>query len=113
MVPDPAVTVTFPPHVLVRPGVFATTSPAGRLSTKARPVSAVLTFGFWIEKTSVVEAFSGMLAAPNAFAIVGALMTARLAEDELPVPPLVDVTLPVVLVKLPKAAPVTVTAKKH
>ena len=98
MVPDPAVAVTLPPHVLLKPGVDATTSPAGRLSTKARPLSAVLTFGFWIEKTSMVEPFSGMVAAPNAFAMVGALITARLAEEVLPLPPLVDVTFPVVLV---------------
>ena len=97
-VPDPAVAVAVPPHVLVKPGVVATTSPAGRLSTKARPLSAVLTFGFWIEKTSVVEPFNGMVAAPNAFAMVGAETTFRLAEEVFPLPPLVDVTLPVVLV---------------
>src|SRR5215469_3447243 len=110
MVPDPAVAV--PPQLLVRPGVFATTSPAGRLSTNWRPVSAVLTFGFCIEKTSVVEPPSGMLAAPNAFAMVGAEMTTTLATEVLLVPPLVEVTV-VLLLKLPNATPVTVTAKKH
>src|SRR5215469_16012105 len=44
-----------------------------------------------------------MVAAPNAFAIVGALTTATL----------LDVTLLVVLVKLPRALPVTVTLKLH
>jgi hypothetical protein len=39
-----------------------------------------------------------MLAAPKLLVIVGGAATVRFAEAVLPVPPLVDVTLPVVLV---------------
>jgi hypothetical protein len=41
--------------------------------------------------------------------IVGGVATDKLAVAVLPVPPLVDVTLPVVLTKLPEAVPVTFT----
>ena len=58
-------------------------------------------------------AFSKMLAAPKALVIVGAEATVRLAEAVLPVPPLVEVTLPVVFVYCPSAAPVTVTLNWH
>ena len=43
---EPAAAVAVPPHVLVRFGVEATTSPAGKLSVKAMPLSATLVF--WI-----------------------------------------------------------------
>ena len=38
----------------------------------------------------LVVPFSGMVAAPNAFAIVGGLMTVMLAEDVLPLPASVE-----------------------
>jgi hypothetical protein len=56
---------------------------------------------------------SGMLTAPNALVMLGGEATVRFAEAVLPVPPLVDVTLPVVLVNWPEAAPVTVTLNWH
>src|SRR6185437_1020342 len=58
---------------------------------------------------SDVVPFSGMLAAPKAFVIDGGEATVKLAVAVLPVPPLVEVTFPVVLVNCPAAAPVTVT----
>ena len=54
-----------------------------------------------------------MLAAPNALVIDGGVATVKLAEAVLPVPPLVEVTFPVVLVYCPEAAPVTVTLNWH
>ncbi len=42
--------------------------------------------------------FTGILVAANAFVITGALATVKLAADVLPVPPFVELTLPVVLV---------------
>ena len=45
---------------------------------------------------SVVVPFNGIVAAPNAFVIVGGLATDKLAVAVLPVPPFVEVTLPVV-----------------
>src|ERR1051326_1916943 len=64
-------------------------------------------------KVSEVLAFSRMLAAPKAFVIVGGVATLRLAVAVLPVPPLVEVTFPVVFVNWPDAAPVTVTENGH
>ncbi len=50
----------------------------------------------------------GMLSVMGETAIVKS-PTLRFAEAILPVPPLVEVTLPLVLVYCPAAAPVTVT----
>ena len=47
---------------------------------------------------SDVVPFSGIVAAPNALAIEGGEATVRLALAVLPVPPLVEVTAPVVFV---------------
>ena len=95
---EPAVAVAVPPHVLLRFGVEATTNPAGKLSVNAMPLSATLVFGLLTLNVSEVVPFNGMLTAPNALVIVGAEATVRLAVAVLPVPPLVEVTLPVVLV---------------
>jgi hypothetical protein len=111
--PEPAVAVTVPLQVLLSPFGVATTRPAGRLSVKATPLSATLVFGLVMVKVSDVVPFSGMVAAPNALAIDGGVTTVKLAEAVLPVPPLVEVTLPVVLVYCPEAAPVTVTLNWH
>src|SRR5262245_13132467 len=62
---------------------------------------------------SEVVPFNGMLAAPKVLVIDGGLATVRFAVAVLPVPPLVEVTLPVVLVYWPAAAPVTVTENWH
>jgi hypothetical protein len=53
-VPEPAVAVAVPPHVLLRFGVEATTRPAGRLSVKASPVKGTLVFGLVMLKVSVL-----------------------------------------------------------
>jgi hypothetical protein len=110
----PAVAVIVPlPHVPVRPFGVATTSPEGKLSVNATPLSATPVLGLVIVKLREVEPLSGMLAAPKDLVIVGAAATVRLADAVLPVPPFVEVTLPVVLVNWPDAAPVTVTLKTH
>src|ERR1051326_5215167 len=109
MEPEPAVAVVVPPQLLVSAFGVATAKPAGSVSLKAIPVSASEVFGLLMLNVSEVEAFSRMLAAPNALVIVGGVATVKLAEAVLPVPPLVEVTLPVVLVNWPAAAPVTVT----
>src|SRR5258706_3027424 len=108
--PEPATAVAVPPQVLVSPFGVATTKPAGRLSVKATPVSGmVLIAGLVMVKVSDVEPFSGIVAAPNAFTMVGGVATDRFAVAVLPVPPLVELTLPVVLTKFPEAVPVTFT----
>jgi len=94
----PAVAVAVPPQLLLRFGVGATTRPAGKLSVNARPVAADPALGFWMVMVREVTPFSGMLAAPNAFWMVTGEATLKLAVAVLPVPPLVDVTFPVVLV---------------
>src|SRR6478609_8080374 len=101
MLPDPAT------------GVGATTRPAGRLSVNAMPVSEVVVFGLEMLKVSDVVPFSGITAAPKALVMVGGVPTLKFADAVLPVPPFVEVTLPVVLVNWPAAAPVTVTENWH
>ena len=95
---EPAAAVAVPAQVLLRLGVGATTNPAGRLSVNASPVSARLVFGLLMVNVSEVVPFSGMLAAPKALVIDADEATVRFAEAVLPVPPFVDVTLPVVFV---------------
>src|ERR1041385_5244253 len=57
----------------------------------------------------LVVPFNGMVAAPKALAMDGGEATVKLAVAVLPVPPLVELTAPVVFVYCPEAAPVTVT----
>src|SRR5437899_2783648 len=111
--PDPAVAVTVPPQVLVRPLGVATTRPAGRESVNATPVSPSEVLGLLMLNVSDVLALSRMLAAPNTLVIVGGDATVRFAVAVLPVPPLVEVTFPVVFVYWPDAAPVTVIENWH
>ena len=88
----PAVAVIVPaPQVPVRPFGVETTRPAGNVSLKATPVTAVVLL-FWMVKLSEVEPFSGMLAAPKALMITGGPTTVMEAFDVLPVPPSVEVT---------------------
>src|SRR6185437_7403589 len=82
-------------------------------SVNATPFNVIPVLGFVMVKVSEVVPFSGMLAAPNTFAIDGGVATVRFAVAVLPVPPLVEVTAPVVLVYWPEAAPVTVTLNWH
>jgi len=96
--PEPATAVAVPPQLLVRFGADATTRPAGRLSVKAIPVRLRLVFGFWMVNVNEVVPFRGISAAPNTLAIEGGVATVKLAVAVLPVPPLVEVTFPVVLV---------------
>src|SRR5579859_1884392 len=113
MLPDPATAVAVPPQVLFKALGVATTRPAGKLSVNAMPLSATPVFGLLIANVRLVVPFSGMLAAPKALVIDGGEATVKLAEAVLPVPPLVEVTFPVVLVYCPETAPVTVTLNWH
>src|SRR5258708_3425527 len=106
-----AVAVTAPPQVLLTPGVPATCSPPVNVSEKAIPFSAVvLDAGLVIVNVAVVVPFSGMLLAPNALLMVGAATTVRLAVLlAAPVPPLVELTAPLVLVTPPPLVPLPST----
>ena len=77
----PAVPVAVPPQLLVRPGAGATTKPAGKLSVNARPFNAEFTFEFVMVKVRLVVPFSGIVAAPKAFAMLGGLITVSVAEE--------------------------------
>jgi hypothetical protein len=101
--------VTFPLQVLLRPGTDATTNPDGRLSATETPVRASVEFGLLMVKVRLVDPLSGIVATPNALVTVSGDATLRFAVAVLPVPPLVELTLPLVLVYCPAAAPVTVT----
>ena len=97
--PEPATAVIVPPpQEPVRPFGVETTRPAGRVSVNATPVSEIVVFGLLMVKLSEVLPFTGMEAAPNDLVIVGGVATLRFAVAVLPVPPFVEVTLPVVLV---------------
>ena len=109
----PAVAVAVPPQVFESAGVLATTKPAGRLSVNARPVRASVVFGLVMVKVSEVVPFAEIEEAPKALVMEGGVATERFAVAVLPVPPLVEVTAPVVLVYWPEAGPVVVTLNWH
>jgi hypothetical protein len=114
--PDPAVAVMAPPpQVPVRPLGVATTSPAGKVSVKATPLSDALGLGLVTVKLRLVLAPTRMLAAPNTSLMVGGTMaaTVTLAEAVVPVPPSVELTVPVVLFLVPDVVPVTFTENVH
>src|SRR5258708_3142069 len=90
--------VTVPPQLPVRFGGFATTNPAGKMSVNPIPFKVTLVFGLLIVKLNVLLVFNAMLVGLNDLVMVGAAATVRFAVAILPVPPLVELTLPVVLV---------------
>src|SRR5262245_453514 len=93
------------PHTsLVVP--FGTVRPAGSVSVQPTPLSATgFAAGLVRVKVSDVVVVSGIVAAPNALARVGGAATATSAVAVLPVPPLVELTLPLVLVRAPALVP--------
>jgi hypothetical protein len=94
--PVGAVVVSVPPQTAAV--AFATVRPVGSVSVNATPVRAtVLAAGLVIVKVSEVVAFSAMLLGLNTLAIEGGATTLIEAEAVPPVPPSVEVTLPVVL----------------
>ena len=98
--PEPAAAVIVPPpQVPVRPLGVETIRPAGKLSVNAMPVSdTVLAAGLVMVKLNALVPFNGTAAGLNDFVICGGVATLKLAEAVLPVPPLVEVTAPVVFV---------------
>src|SRR5260221_10441131 len=107
----PAVAVATPPQVLASPLGVATINAPGKVSVNATPVRAtVFAAGLVMVKVSVVLLPTTMIP-PNALAMEGGATTAIDAEAVPPVPPLAEVTLPVVLFLVPPVVPVTLTAK--
>jgi len=104
------VVVNVPPQTVAE--ALATVKPVGSVSVKATPVSgSTFAAGLVIVKVSEVVAFSAILLGLNTLAIDGGASTFTLAEAVPPVPPSVEVTLPVVLLCNPAAIPVTFTEK--
>jgi hypothetical protein len=105
--PDTVPVVIVPaPHEPVSPFGFATARPAGSVSPKPTPVSATVAFGLVMVKVRVVVPFRLMLAAPNAFVMLGGPITVMLAVLLVAPGPLsVEETGPVVLSCTPAAMP--------
>jgi hypothetical protein len=96
--------------VAVALGVAATCKPAGNVSLNATPVSAVPAFGFVIVKVSVLTPPTAIEFGENDLLIPGAVLTVSVSLPVLPVPPFVEVTLPVVFALAPAVVAVTLTA---
>jgi hypothetical protein len=111
MLPLPATAVIVPlPQLPVNPFGVATTTPAGKVSVNATPLSATFVFGLLIWNVSVLLVFSGMLVGLNDLVIVGGEATVSVAVLLVaPVPPLVELTAPVVFETVPDSVPVTFT----
>src|SRR5712691_6337867 len=102
-----------PPQVPLKPLGVLMTRPAGSVSLKPTPVSVVPVFGLLIVKLSEAVPVTAILGAPNDLLMVGGATTVVQALAVFPVPPSVEVTLPVVLFFNPVVVPVTVTLKLH
>ena len=108
--PDPDVAPeSVPPQVFVAAGVDATSRPLGNVSVKARPVTPPLVAVLVITSVSVVTPVPVLV--ENDFAIVGVLLTMRLAvADAVEAGALVAVTAPTAMVLLYVAAVFEVTS---
>jgi hypothetical protein len=108
VIPVGAVAVSVPPQTVAE--ALATVRPVGSVSVNATPVRAtVLAAGLVIVNVSEVVAFSAMLLGLKTLAIDGGATKLIEAEAVPPVPPSVEVTLPVMLFCVPAAIPVTFT----
>lgn len=101
--------VKVPPQVLVAPGVAATSVPAGKVSEKATPVSAIRVLGLLMVKVKVVTPPTAIGSGEKFLLMEGGEMTVRVSVAVLPVPPLVEEILPEVLVLIPAVVEVTTT----
>ena len=93
-----------PPHVPDNPLGVATTKPAGNVSVNATPVKEELALGFVIVKLKEVVPFRSIVPTPKVFVIEGGDRTVSVAVEVLPVPPLVELTV-TLLVLVPAVVP--------
>jgi len=105
-------------QVLAAPLGVAMTIPEGKVSVKPTPFSgpftaSVLAAGLVRVKVRVEVPLSATSPGENDLAITGGATTTSVAVAVPPVPPLVEVTAPVVLTSVPAAMPVTFTEKVH
>jgi hypothetical protein len=109
-----AAAVNVPPQLLVAPGVAATCRPDGKVSVTATPLNAVELFGLVMVKVRVEVPLTATLVGEKALLMLGGATTVSVAVLlAAPVPPLVELTAPVVLDLLPAVVPVTLTEIVH
>src|SRR6266849_2724163 len=108
-----AAAVNVPPQLSLALGTAATCRPVGKLSVTATPLKAVPVLGLVMVKVRVEVPPTEVVVGEKALLILGGATTVRPADAVLPVPPLLEVTLPLVLVYDPAVAPVTVTLNWH
>jgi hypothetical protein len=77
------------------------------------PVREVPAFGFVIVNVSVLTPPTGIGFGENAFARLGGEIAVNVSLPVLPVPPFVEVTLPVVFALAPAVVAVTLTVTVH
>src|SRR5579871_807273 len=86
---------------------------AGNVSLTATPLRAVPAFGLVMVSVRDDVPLTGIDVGLNDFAIDGGPITVMFAVPVLPVPALVELTLPVVLVSEPDVVPVTLSVIVH
>jgi len=107
---EPAVALTVPPpQAPVSPFGDAITTPVGRVPVNAIPFNVELMLGLWTLKLSALLVPTVIELGLKDCAITGGLITVMLAEAVLPVPPSVELTLPVTLFCTPSTTPITFT----
>src|SRR5258705_2174352 len=110
---EPGVAVTVPPQSLLSSLGDAITRPTGKLSANAIPVSVKFAFGslfgLLMVKLNKVVPFVVTLSVRRSLLIVGGKPTPKVADAELPMPPLVELTVPVLLRYEPTTELVTFT----
>ena len=108
---EPAVAVMVPlPQLPDSPFGVATTKPEGRVSVNPTPVIAFPELVLVTTKVKLVVPFRGTNELPKAAINVGAVPTDNVATEVLPVLPLVEVTV-TLLIKAPGVVPVTFNEK--
>jgi hypothetical protein len=109
----PATAVAVPPQEFDNPFGDLTTNPEGKLSLNPTPDNVVATFGFDTVNVKLVDPFTGTAGFPNTLMIDGGATTTTDALAVFPVPPSVELTVPVVLVFAPAVAARTLTENTH
>jgi len=111
VLPTAGAGLSVPPHVLLTFNGVAMLRPAGNGSVIPTPVSAVPAFGLVMVMVSVEVPPDAMPVGAKVLVTFGAtvVLTLSVAVAVLPAPPLVEVTLPVVLTALPSVVLVTAT----
>jgi hypothetical protein len=109
----PAVAVMVPPPQLpVKPLGVATTKPAGKVLLNPTPLIEFPGLLLVTLKVKLVDPLRGRDAAPKDADSVGGKPTDTLAVEVLPVPPLVELTVTLLLLA-PTVLPVTLTVMVH